>query len=246
MEVADAITGSDPCKFPSHVKLSQESQHNHVVHGCGFEVAMQLFAVDQCTCCGKVQPGNIAQPDDPCYKPPFECKALTNVYRAGWHCTCHRFCNRSQFYAAKDTHVDYYQQKHNGFTPWEVLGILRGSTNAVLCNKCYKLPKDHLHFHRKYSLMNGFGPIHVPPSPSEGEDRRITKSRELNALLKSFTSAEEGGIRRIAPLVRINRLKQGNIGMMGNTSCAHVHSMMATLLLNLQSECNFIILTRKN
>jgi hypothetical protein len=92
--------------------------------------------------------------------------------------------------------------------------------------------------------MNGFGPIHVPPSPSEGEDTCITKSRELNAYLKSFTSAEEVAICQIALLVTITRLKQGNI--MGITSCAHVHSKMASLLSNLPCKCNFIILTRKN
>jgi hypothetical protein len=84
-----------------------------------------------------------------------------------------------------------------------------------------KNTEEDLQYHRKFSLMNGFGPIHVPPPYTPREDVHYARSRELTTLLNSFTSAAEAAIRQIAPLVQITRLNMGNIGMKGNTALSH-------------------------
>ena len=243
--VVDTILGTNPRPYPSHVRIDDDRMETHVLAGRRFEVAQLLCTVDMCSCCGKVQPGNVDfRTPHAAYAPPFERKALTNVYRNGWHCTCHGFCNGSQFFSNKPNHMKVYRDNHQQKSPWEVVPGVPNLTsyNAVLCDTCWELSPHDLAFIRKFSLMNGFGPVYSPPAAVPDEAAPIAASRELHTLLTSFTSAEEMAIRQIAPFIRITKLRQGNIGMVGNTSCAHVHSRMNLILPNLPEECKVIIL----
>lgn len=216
--VANAITNNDPREFPSTTPLTPHSALTHVIQGRRFEIAMQLFAVDQCTCCGRVHPGNVDPMEKKYY--PMERKLLTNTYEPGWHCTCNGFCAGSQFYAhSKLAQIKQFKEVHGGQSPWEYLGRDKSNYNALLCTKCHRFPDTNssqktsdLKFHRKFSLINGFGPVHVPPVFTPLESPEVTRSRELHQLLTSFTSAEEAAIRQIAPLIQITKLRRGTLG----------------------------------
>jgi hypothetical protein len=144
--------------------------------------------------------------------------------------------------------MSHFRPKHGGQSPQQVLG--RNDPNALICDKCYKevtsenLPDLQHGF--AYSLRNGFGPIPMMPPHTDGESPLVTRCRELQALLRTLTSAEEAAIRRITPLISIVRLAHGNIGSKGNTSCVWQQSKLATVLPNLPSECKFIIITRQD
>jgi len=251
-DVFNAITGNVPRAYTTSVNLLPEVMQNHVTQGRRFELSMLLFTVGQCSCCGRVQPGNIDERDNRKYEPPFEQKALINICKPAWHCSCRDFCKGSQFYAQLNKkQLQVYQTHHDGKSPWEVMGLPQDQPNALLCSKCHAFPdgkntEEYLHYHRKFSLMNGFGPIHVPPPYTPREDVHYARSRELTTLLNSFTSAEEAAIRQIAPLVQITRLNMGNIGMKGNTACIQVQSSLNRIIPNLSRECKIIILTRSN
>jgi hypothetical protein len=243
-DACNSILNNDPRPFPSNIPIDPEQMEKHVVHGRRFEISQLLVTVQMCSCCGKVQPGNVDFRGSRNSAPPFERKAFTNVYRKGWHCTCLGFCNGSQFYSDRIPIKAYFREKHENKSPWEVIHDVPDmeSHNAILCDNCFELPKEDLPFPRKFSLMNGFGPAYCPLPIVPSEAPEVAASRELHSLLTSFTSAEEMAIRQIAPFIRITKLRQGNIGMVGNTSCAHVHSRLSQILPNLPTECKVIIL----
>ena len=96
----------------------------------------------------------------------------------------------------------------------------------------------------------GFGPVYVPYIPRRGPnetdtDRQRKMSYQLYRLLSLFTPAEESAIRRITPLLSVVMLGMGNIASKGCTSCVWQESKLATILPNLPSECNYIVIDRQ-
>jgi hypothetical protein len=91
-----------------------------------------------------------------------------------------------------------------------------------------------------FSVRNGYG--HIPPPVFHDPDF------ELYCLLGDLTLCEEGAISPIRPLISITRLKNGNIGTKGNTSCIfQPNTRLNRLLPNLPSEVTHIFLSyRRN
>ena len=106
-------------------------------------------------------------------------------------------------------------------------------------------PNSDLNHGFALSARNGFGPCHTPPQQVDGEDVNISYSRELYDLCCSLTPVEEAAIRPITPLISIIKLNNGGIGSKGNTSCVWQQSKLNTILPNLPSQCNYIIVTRR-
>ena len=131
------ILDNSPMPYPSAINMSEEAKNKHVLSGRRFEISMLLYQVEMCSCCGRVQPGHV----DPAFpkEVPFERKHLVNSYHHAWHCECNEFCQGSQFYAdRKNSEINLYKEKHQGQSPWIVLGLDKQSPNAVLCNWCYR------------------------------------------------------------------------------------------------------------
>jgi hypothetical protein len=61
-----------------------------------------------------------------------------------------------------------------------------------------------------------------------------------------ITLVEEAAIRRIAPMMSIVGLKQGNLASRGNTSCVYQKSRLQSILPNLPRECYYIIVKRQS
>jgi len=229
------------------------------IQGRRTDISLLCYEVVKCDCCGRVQPHHA---DSKFPKKgselPFERKAFVNQTFPAWHCTCLDYCKGSQFWpASRRSHIDLYCQKHDGKNPWDVLNCSKKSTNAVICHRCHSensaAKDDHnkgkgtlsdMALARRYSSRNGFGPHIQPPPITPDEDAQITLFRELHTLMLSLTPAEESAIRRIAPMMTISKLTQGNIGSKGSTSCAFIDSKLSTLLPNLPSECKYIIILR--
>jgi hypothetical protein len=109
----------------------------------------------------------------------------------------------------------------------------------TICSDCYndfdsKEPDPSLA--RSLSTRNGFG--HIPRPVFNDPDY------ELYTLLGVATMVEEAAVRQITPLVLLTRLKHGNLGTKGNTSCVWQSNTQLQLLLpNLPSEVGHIYLS---
>ena len=132
----DAILNNYPRPYPCPLKMDSIAANDHVVNGRRHEVSMLLYAVDQCECCGKVQPGHV----DPIFPehPTFERKHLMNKYHRVWQCNCDEFCKGSQFYPTqKPIVLKKYKLHHGNRAPWEYMSVEKEDPNAVICHKCY-------------------------------------------------------------------------------------------------------------
>ena len=98
----------------------------------------------------------------------------------------------------------------------------------------------------KFSQRNGCGPVPTMPPPTDNDSNALVRAREMQPLFNSLTAAEEAAIRQITPLISIIRLKHGNLGTKGNTSCVWQQSKLNRVLPNLPRECKFIVVTRQS
>ena len=132
----NAILNNYPRSYPCPVNMDSTAAKDHVVHGRRHEVSMFLYVVDQCECCGKVQPGHV----DPIFPdhPTFERQHLVNKYHRVWRCTCDGFCKGSQFYPSqKPTVINKYKLHHGNRAPWDYMSVEKEDPNAIICHKCY-------------------------------------------------------------------------------------------------------------
>ena len=183
--------------------------------------------------------------------PNYSPQHLTMKYKVAWHCTCDGFCKGSQFYAAsrKTTILRHYKEKHENKMPWEFMNLNENSPNAKMCQKCHHEmakekndPITDLQFAHKFSLRNGYGPVQMIPPPFAGEPQGVTDGRRLKYLMSIMTAAEEAAIRKVTPMLSIVRLKSGNLGAKGNTSCVLQQSKLAMFMPNRMQDVNYIIL----
>ena len=77
-----------------------------------------------------------------------------------------------------------------------------------------------------FSQRNGMGPIPIYPQCHPNEPSQISDARRLQFLINDMTLVEEAAIRRIAPMMSIVGLKQGNLASRGNTSCVYQKSRL--------------------
>lgn len=257
--ILDTIKNNSPRSYPTAVHMTDEALEKTTICGRRVETSLLMFQVEQCACCGRVQPGL----DDPQYPktgyetvdpgPVFKRGHLTNQYKPAYHCTCDDYCKGSQFWPAGNrgpNFANHYKQTHSGADIKETLG----EPASLLCSKCYdeykgteQDPLSNMKWARKFSTRNGFGPIQLPePSETINGDANFAKAARLQELMGGMTVAEEAAIRANCPLMHIQKLKGGNIASRGNTSVVYVQSKLTTLLPNLPHECKIVILTRKN
>ena len=93
------------------------------------------------------------------------------------------------------------------------------------------------------SVRKEFGSVPIPAfiecwSPMEGFWRVIYN------VLTNLSGAEETAIQQIAPLISIVSLRNSNIISRDNTSCVSQKSKLSTILPNLPSEYQFIVIRR--
>ena len=92
-----------------------------------------MWDVQQCACCGRVQPGNV-DPTLPSKGPgvPFERQHLVNKYHKGWRCTCSDpLCSGEQFYCRTNM-KQYYEKTHGASVESHDL-----ASEVVLCKHCF-------------------------------------------------------------------------------------------------------------
>jgi hypothetical protein len=137
--------------------------------------------------------------------------------------------------------------------------ICHGCFNDVVKHNANGKVEYQLDQCRKFSLRNGYGPIPIPARPvgyvpydaaprfPQGVPQEVRFSKEciefeLHTLLDSFTAAEEAAIREITVLLSIVRLKGGNLGTKGTTTCVWNKSVVNHLLPNLPQECKVLVI----
>jgi hypothetical protein len=108
------------------------------------------------------------------------------------------------------------------------------------------IPNIGLEMGLTFSQRNGMGPIPIYPQCQPNEPSQFSDARRLQFLMRDMTLVEEYAIRRIAPMMSIVRLKQGNLASRGNTSCVYQKSRLQSILPNLPHECKYIIVKRKS
>ena len=235
---------TDPKPYPNITPMSDASLSRHSICGRRFELSMLLFNVNQCTCCGRIEPMHIDPlfPSNP-IDVPFERTHFKNNFHAAYLCKCADICKGGQFYSfGRPSQKMWYEMAHKRKLPKE--------SNALLCQACYsecagKDNVDDLRVGRKFSDRNGFGPVNYISEKIAHEysyDKNYAISRELQLLLLSFTCVEEAAIRTIVPLLSIVRLMHGSIKSKGNTSCVWQKSQLCLVLPNLPSECKYIVI----
>ena len=103
-------------------------------------------------------------------------------------------------------------------------------TEVALCKACHtdKGLNPDTPAHLRWSKLNLMGPI--PPLPEA---------------LSDLSYAEEGAIRRIAPLISFQALRYGGTAVKGNTSCVHRTSKLGNILPNLPEDCYMFVLRAK-
>ena len=158
-DVRNAILDNAPRPYPTAVHMSDDAKQKHAQHGRRWELSMLLYDVQQCSCCGRVQPCHV----DPCFPKasdvPFSRKHLMNTYHTAWHCSCDGLCKGSQFYASTRTTVmRQFKLNHGGQTPQEVLGLAaHAPPNATLCKKCFhEVDSSNVHGESSYLLVSQF------------------------------------------------------------------------------------------
>ena len=247
-----AILASTPRPHPTHRPMSASSRHLHCLHTRAFELSMLCFHVESCSCCGRTEPVH----DNPLLAalhashPQFHLRHLQTGFHQAWFCSCAR-CDGGQYYCqSRSSHAEFFCNTHGGDDHLPEYAELLGTDgpNAQLCDYCHKeFSTDllELNYTRRFSSRNGYGPTPVPPDllPADPyECSQVEKWRELDALLDASTSAEESAIRPIAPLTSIVRLKHGNIGCKGVTSCVWQESWLNLVLPNLPSSVMVLVI----
>ena len=78
------LCDTSPIDYPSPVKMNKEASDNHIRAGRDVEISWNMWDVQQCACCGRVQPVNV-DPTLPSKGPgvPFERQHLVNKYHKG-------------------------------------------------------------------------------------------------------------------------------------------------------------------
>ena len=137
---------TNPRPYQTPVKMSDEAMREHVRAGRDFDISTLLYQVEDCKCCGRVQPGH-ADPlldvsNSPYKTIPFARTTLVNKYHDAWHCRCD-YCNgdqggnHGQFWPVRRSElIRHYKDKHNGTHPRD---FTRGTVERVrICEACYR------------------------------------------------------------------------------------------------------------
>ena len=231
----EPLMSTPPNSFPTLKPLHPEDAQKMSLAGRRFEIAQLQLRVQSCSCCGVTKPFY----DDPfaaydSVNERFHRSHLSDSYHLARHCRCEGFCKGSQFFTSRSQNV-YNEEHPGGEFDFDTL------PEEPVCKQCHKdcagPQATALAVCRVFSTRNGFGPI---PRPVPN-----TQHFELTALLASLTPGEEAAIRQVTPLVSIMRLKHGNIGSKGTTTCVWQQSKINAILPNLPHECRIITIQRR-
>ena len=193
---------------------------------------------------------------------------LAEQFHDAWKCSCDKFCKGEQFYCSKRSkQIREFEKHHNNKSPEQLMEDEASTvTAALLCSGCYGEltgKNDSLQLARSLSRRNGFGPIkrilkdpdasqEEPTDPALSICQRVAqmspeqKMYELHMLLDVTSAAEEAACRTILPLLSLVRLKHGNIGSKGSTTCVRQEARLMSVLPNLPSECAVILVERQD
>ena len=227
------ILDSSPKAFPTMKPMKEEVKEKMAVYGRRFELQMLEIEIESCACCGIIKPNyaNLWNQGAPTER--FKRKHLVDKWNDAYHCSCTRFCQGNQFFLVTyEKQVKQYTNNHNR--------KITALTKVRLCQNCsadYNTAATAtMELGRRFSARNGYGPI---PTAVRGD-----AMFELHTLLDSFTAAEEAAIRMITPCISLVRLRYGNLGTKGNTTCLTQESKLNKIMPNLPSECKIINIQR--
>ena len=140
------LLNTTPRAYPTPVRMDDEAMREHVRAGRDVDISTLLYEVEDCKCCGRVQPGHadpLLHGDDSPYKTvPFARTTLVNKYHDAWHCRC-EYCNgdqggnHGQFWPVRRPElIRHYRDKHGGSHPRD---FQNGTVEVVrICESCYR------------------------------------------------------------------------------------------------------------
>ena len=232
-KLVQAVLDNSPKAYPTIKPMNKEAKEKMAIHGRWFELQMLELEMKSCRCCGLTKPHYANLWENRAPQDNFRRYHLVEDWHKAYHCQCKEYCRGDQFYLSdRPTQLKAYSSNHRR--------KIENLPMVIICNNCaaeYNSPTDQsMEVARRLSRRNGFGPV---PRAVKG-----TTTYELRQLMLSFTSAEEAGIRMVCPCISLIRLRYGNLGTKGNTTCVAQESKLQQVLPNIPEECKTLVIER--